>query len=195
MACSAPSASAYQSEDHFLIRTLAKFHVLCRLVIDPALPNVNVRMFVRTDVVNPCPPDMPGHVPDMIPDIETGVFGRKMGSGRPDIMTGHHHKLLTMNHLSVFLVSLGYPHVRTCNGCARRLFDDGASRVDTYRSSVSCSVLLRVLTGERNSSSSSSNARDNTSRLSDGDAALSTRPIQSFARLIHLFTFPRGLSC
>ncbi len=77
-----------------------------------------VTIFVRTDIVDPCPPDMSGHVPDMIPDMKTGVFGRKTGPGRPDILDGHRLKSLLINTLNPNFEGFGYPHVRTSRAVA-----------------------------------------------------------------------------
>ncbi len=75
-----------------------------------------VTMFVRTGVVKSCPPDMAGHVPDMIPDIQTCVIEEKMRSGRPDILAGHGAKSYKIITYIVFGAS-GHPLCPDMHGC------------------------------------------------------------------------------
>ncbi len=83
-------------------------------------------MSVCTDIVKSCPPDMSGHVPDMIPDIGTGVWGRKMGAGRPDILGGHEVNLLFNHELTPIPWGRGYPLCPDMHIGARRNAQDGA---------------------------------------------------------------------
>ncbi len=85
-------------------------------------PQCLMTRFVRTNVSKPCPPDMSGHVPDMIADTETRVSERKMKPGRPDILAGHGVKDMFTKNLSPFSSGFGYPHVRTCPKLATLLF-------------------------------------------------------------------------
>ncbi len=86
-------------------------------------------MFVRAGVVQSCPLDMSGHVPDMIPDIETGGLGRKTEAGRPDILAGHDVNLFHGSTLDAESGRLRYPLCPDMYVCARcGLIDSWAGR-------------------------------------------------------------------
>ncbi len=89
--------------------------------------SVLVFMFVRTDILKSCPPDMSGHVPDMISDIETAVIERKTRAGRPDILAGHGFNLWINNDLGMVSWRRGYPLCPDMHVCARRLSGEWVS--------------------------------------------------------------------
>ncbi len=100
---------------HFLLSRPSAIGSVSRSINSPS-PAKSLRMFVRTDVVKPCPPDIRGHVRTRS-GHDSGHQNRRFQVKNKGWMSGHFRghssKPIYINNLSPFLMVRGTPCVRT----------------------------------------------------------------------------------